>query len=240
MAVAVLATSGFAQGMFGRQKAPGEEIAKLFGKNTAFTADAAITMTESAGKAVPAMQVAYAMLDGKLRIEMDMTKMGGSLPPEAVGQMKQMGMDRTVMIFVPEKNVQYMVYPGLKAYCEVTPGHTAAGGAGKEAKIEKTELGKETVGGHPCLKVKVTVTEENGRKFDSLMWQAADLKDFPIKTEIIAADGKVITILFSNINQSKPAATLFVPPSEYTKYGSMQEMMMGGMGRMMPPHGGDE
>ena len=162
LATALLASTGFAQGMFGRPVVPNEQLAKLFGKTTAFSATASITIKETSGRPMPSMQVAFAMLDGKVRTEIDMTKMA-NLPPEAMAHMKQMGMDRTVYIFHPEKNVLYMVYPGMKAYCETSPGQVAGGTPGKEPKIEKTELGKETVDGHVCTKVKVTGTEENGR-----------------------------------------------------------------------------
>jgi len=54
--------------------------------------------------------------------------------------------------------------------------------------------------------------------------------------------GTLITILYHNINQNRPDAALFVPPSDFTRYGSMQEMMMGAMGagRGMPSRGGND
>lgn len=225
--------------MLGRPVIPNEQLAKLFGKSTAFSADATIAVKETSGKEMQGMQVSFAMLDGKVRTEIDMTKMGGTMPASALAHMKQMGMDRSVYIFLPEKNTMYMVYPGMKAYCETTPGQATPGTTGQPPKIEKTTLGKETVAGHDCTKVKVTGTEENGRTFEWLMWQAADLKDFPIKVEITSEKGTVVTMTYSNIKQSKPDAALFMPPTEYTRYGSMQEMMMGVMSHMAP-HGGGE
>jgi len=35
-----------------------------------------------------------------------------------------------------------------------------------------------------------------------------------------------------------PDASLFDPPSDFKAYGSMQEMLMANMQRMMPPRGG--
>ena len=243
-ATTILGGSAFAQGMFGRPVIPNEQLAKLFGKATAFSADASITVNEPSGKSMQGMQMSFAMLDGKVRTELDMTKMGSTLPPEAVAHMKQMGMGRTVTIFLPTKNLLYMIYPGMKSYCEITPPNATAApaAAGKELKIEKTTLGHETIDGHDCTKVKVTGTEENGRTFEWLMWQAADLKDFPVKIEMNSEKGGVISILYRNINQNKPDAALFAPPSDFTRYGSMQEMMMGAMGagRGMPSRGGNE
>lgn len=242
LATAVLAGPGFAQGLFGRSVVPSEQLAKLFGKSTAFSADAALTVTEPSGKTMQGMQMSFAMLDGKVRTEIDTAKMGGNLPPEAMAHMQQMGLGHTVNIVLPEKKVMYLIFPGMKAYLETPLGQTTAGVTNKAPTIEKTELGKETVDGHVCTKVKITGTEENGRTFEWLRWQAADLKDFPIKIEMTSEKGTVITMQYSNINQSKPDAALFAPPSDYTRYGSMQELMMGvmGGGRSLPPHRASE
>ena len=228
--MAVLTTPGFSQGMFGRSVVPSEQLAKLFGKSTAFSADATITVKETSGKVMQGMQVSFAMLEGKVRNDIDLSKMGGAMPPDAMAHMKQMGMDHMTTIVLTEKHLMYMVYPGLKAYCETALPSTAAGSTGKAPTIERTTLGKETVEGHDCTKVKVTGTEDNGRTFEWLMWQATDLKDFPIKVEITSDNGTVVTILYRNISQTKPDAALFAPPSGFTRYGSMQEMMMGAMG----------
>lgn len=245
-AVVGVATSAVGQGMTGARQPrdPGEQLAKLFGKNTAFSADASMVVKDRNGKEQPAMGYSYAMLDGKVRTDMDMGKLhGASMPPESVAQMKQMGMDRIVHIFLPDKKIAYMIYPGMKAYCQTDTSQVAARKEGKEPKVERTELGKETVEGHPCVKSKIVITQEDGKKSESLQWQATDLKEFPIKSEMTTDDGMVITTLFKNINQNKPDASLFEPPTDYKRYDSMQELMMGNMQRMMPPgamspHGG--
>ena len=249
-----VAATAWGQGMFAQRPLdPGQQLGKIFGKNTAFSATAHTTIKTASGKEMPAMEFSYAMLDGKVRTEMDLMKMhGGNMSPDAMGQMKQMGMDRTVHIFLPDKQVAYMIYPSMKAYCEMNTAQTTGQKEGKEPKVERTEIGKETIDGHPCVKSKVVVTDENGKKFESLVWQATDLKDFPIQTQVTTEDGSVITTKFQDINQSKPSASLFEPPADFKRYGSMQELMMGNMQHMMPqgmpphggmgmpPHGGDE
>ena len=230
----------FAQGMFGQQpRDSGAQMAKIFGKNISFSATVHMTTTQTGGRELPAMDMAYAVLDGKIRTEMDMTKMhGGPMRPEGIAQMKQMGMDRTVHIVLPEKKLMYMIYPGLKAYCEMSTAQKSGGTtAGKEPKIERTDLGKETLDGHPCVKSKVTVTDENGRTFVSLIWQATDLNNLPVQTQMQPDDKTTVTMQFKDINASKPAAALFEPPADYKRYGSMQEMMMNSMAPMMPRRG---
>ena len=245
--VACAAGTTFGQGMFGggrpRSKDLGAQMAKFFGKNTAFSAKAQITMTSSSGNSMPAMEFQYDVLDGKVRTEMDMTKMrGGNLPPEAVAQMKQMGMDRTIHIFLPEKKVSYLIYPSMQAYCEMDANQMTDQKQGKDYKLQETELGKDTIDGHPCLKSKIVATDEEGHKSEALVWKATDLKGFPIQWQTTSEDGSTMTMKFTDINQSKPSSSLFEPPSDYKRYASMQELMMSNMQRMMPsgampPHG---
>ncbi len=239
----VIAADAFAQGMPGaRMKNPGEQLVKFLGKNTAFTADAHVSIQNASGENVHEMEFAYAMLDTKVRTEMDMTKMRrAAMPPEAMAHLKQMGMDKTINVFIPEKQVMYLIYPGLQAYCEMpTPGAAAAAGGAKDAKepkIEQTEIGKETIDGHPCVKWKVIVTDDSGNKANALLWRATDLKELLIQTQVTTDNGTLITTLFKNVNQNKPDAALFVPPAGFKRYGSMQELMMDKMQNMMPGAG---
>jgi hypothetical protein len=232
--------------MFGgqRPKDPGEQLAKIFGKNVAFSANARVTVKSPKGEQMHAMDMAYAVLDGKVRTESDVASMQGpNMSPGAAAHIKQMGMDRTIHIYLPASRTSYMVYPGMKAYCEMNTAQMAGQQTDAQpAKFEETELGKEVLDGHPCLKSKVVVTDEDGRQTETLVWKATDLKNYPIQTQMTTEDETVITTTFKDINQSKPAASLFEPPADYKRYGSMRELMMGNMPRMMrqgaPPRGG--
>ena len=108
--------------------------------------------------------------------------------------------------------------------------------------MDVTELGKETVDGHPCVKNKTVVTDKEGNQHESLVWNATDLKKFPVKIEQ-SQNGMKITMAFRDISFSKPTANLFDPPNDATKFDSMQSMMqqvmmkrMGGLGA--PPQQG--
>jgi hypothetical protein len=240
MTVVGLATGTLGQGMLGmsQPRDPSQDIAKLFGKSTAFTADATVFMKRATDAApAPMVEFSYAMLDGKVRADMDMTKLHKGISADERAMMEQMGMARIAHVFVPEKKIQYMIYPGLKSYCVIASSQTNVQNEGNESKVERTELGKETVEGHPCVKWKVVVTGADGKANESIQWQATDLKDFPIKSETTAADGTVSTTLFKKINLSKPSASLFEPPADFKQYNNMQELMMGSMQRMMPPDG---
>jgi hypothetical protein len=171
-----------------------------------------------------------------MRTEMDMASMKGTkMPPEAVAHMKQMGLDRNVTIYRGDKKLLYMLYPGLKAYCEINPQQfqQPEKSEQKAPKTEVTKLGQETLDGHPCTKSKITITGDDGVQHEILAWQANDLHEFPIKTEM-QAEGATVTMHFRDVKLSAPDASLFEPPGDYKHYGSMQEMMMNSMQHMMP------
>jgi hypothetical protein len=243
-AVAFLAApTGFAQRMGGAgpRDIGSADMAKIFGKNQAFSATATISIADAGHGTPMEMEASYAFLKGNVRTDIDMTNMKGTkMPPQAVASMKQMGMDRAVNIYRGDKKVVYLVYPGLKSYTEITrPSASTDKPQTKEPKIDVTQVGKDTVDGHPCIENKITFTADDGSQHEMLAWQATDLNNFPIKTEMHEG-GSTITTHFSNIKLSAPEASLFDPPSDFTKYGSIQEMMMGNMQHMMPHGGGNQ
>ncbi|MEJ0089676.1 MAG: hypothetical protein WDM80_08035 [Limisphaerales bacterium] len=107
----------------------------------------------------------------------------------------------------------------------------------QDFKVATTELGKETVDGHPCVENKVVVTDANGKTSEFTVWNATDLKNFPVKV-VHAEQEAEITMLFQDVSIKKPAASAFVPPADYSRYDSMQSLMQavimkkmaGGMG----------
>lgn len=214
-------------------------MAKLFGDNPAFSAALEFQMKPASGDIIT-MPGKMAYDDGKARFAMNLTDAKGmKMPPDAAEQMKAMGFDQMITITRPDKNVSYLIYPGLTSYV-VTPLLAAKGGTNENFKIEVTELGKDTVDGHPCLKNKITVTDDKGEVYESMVWNASDMKKFPVKI-VHAEQGTEITMLFKNVSLTKPATTTFDVPADYTSYTSMQTMMQtemmkkmgGGMGR--PP-----
>jgi len=216
---------------------------KLFGDNQTFSATLAMQMPDASGNTITVPgKIMYDT--GKSRYEMNMTEaQGRQMPPDAVAQMKAMGMDRMVIISRPDKKVAYMIYPGMQAYVENEMPDSETSTAPDDFKIQTTELGKDTVDGHPCVKNKVVVTDKDGTTHESTVWNATDLKNFPIKIQTIE-DGRDMTMIYKDISFTKPDASQFEPPSGYKKYDSMESLMreqmmkrMGGMGGpgMMPP-----
>lgn len=202
----------------------GGATGKLFGENQSYTALLEFQTADASGNAV-VMPGKLSFDAGKSRFEMDMTQMKSSqMRPEAATQMKQMGMDRMVTIARPDKKITTLIYPGLQSYVENQMTDSQAAPDSGDFKVETTELGKDTVDGHDCVKNKVTVTDKEGKQHESTVWNATDLKNFPVKIETTES-GRTSTMLFKNISLAKPDAAIFEVPPNFTKYDNMQVMM---------------
>jgi len=215
---------------------------RLFGDNQTFSAALEMQVADKSGKPM-SMPGLITYDTGNTRFEINIADMkGGNMPPNAATQMKAMGMDQVVTISLPEKKVAYMIYPGLQSYVELqTP--TAEVPTNSGYKMEATVISKDTVDGHPCVENKVVVTDKDGVKHESTVWNATDLKSFPVKIQT-TEQGTDVTMLFKNVSLAKPAASSFELPSGYAAYQSMQALMqvqimkrMGGGGMGGPPPG---
>lgn len=201
---------------------PGPEMAALLSRHTG-TADIEIEIAPQRGKS-QTMRGSYAVLEGMIRTELDMGRMEGS-DAAAAATMKQMGMDKVVTIVVPGKKTTLVVYPGMKAYCEVPHGSEKAAPDSAPVRVDRKEIGRETVDGHPCVKYDVTVTPQEGRRIEMVVWEATDLDGFPVQIRM-QQDGATITHRFKNVKPGKPDAALFAAPAGYKRHDSMQSMMM--------------
>jgi len=208
-------------------------MTKLFGEHTGFSATLEMQTRLTNNPQTVVVPGKLAFLEGKSRFEMDFTQAKGTgMRPEQAAQAKAMGMGEMIIISRPDKKLSYLVYPGFQSHVEQPLSEKEAGGAEAKYGIETAELGKETVDGHPCVKNKVTVTDEQGRKYESTVWNATDLKNFPVKIES-AQDSNPVTMSFKDIKLAKPDSGLFEPPAGSTKYADMMTMMREGMMKRM-------
>jgi ankyrin repeat protein len=163
----------------------------------------------------------FVVLDGKMRQEMDMSQFKSQeMPPEA---MKSMGIDQQVYILRPDLKMNYVIFPRLKSYVkQPLPKEETA----KEPTIEKTELGKEEVNGHPCVKNKVVITAGDGKKWEMFVWSASDLRDIPLRIRLTEEDSSTAEVFtFKDIQFIKPDTRLFEPPAGFTEYADAETMM---------------
>jgi len=199
-------------------------ISKLFGDNAAFSASVEFHSTRSSGnEVIMTGKVAYTV--DKSRFDMDMSKtQGGHIPPEAVARMRQMGMSKMTSISFRDKKRCYIMYPDMKGYVEIATRETNA--APSEYKAEVTKLGGETIDGHDCIKNKVVVTGPDGVAHESTVWNATDLKQFPVKIQTDSEQGMVMVMLFKDVKLDKPDAAQFDLPADFTKYDDIMSLMM--------------
>ena len=190
-----LQPTAFAQLFGAKGSDPTEQLSKLFGSTTAFSATAVMTMRDKNGKITTTTEANMAMLDGKLRTEFDLTKVKGSNAPDQSKEEKQLlaglGINRTLAIARPDKKLTYIIFPDLKAYYE-EPMVAGATQQQTDAKVEKVPQGNETVDGHPCAKSLVTITTSKGERLQAIVWEATDLKNFPLKSQYNFKDGSVV------------------------------------------------
>jgi hypothetical protein len=191
----------------------GGTLSKLFGDNQTFSADLEMQVSDKSGKPMT-MPGKLSFDTGKSRFEISTNQM--------------------VTIARPDKKIAYLVYPGLRSYAEIPLSNADSAPTKRDYKMEITEIGADIVDGHPCVKNKYIVTDNDGVKHESTVWNATDLKKFPVKIETVE-QGDNVSMLFQNVSLAKPAASLFDPPADFKKYDTAQQMQQ----EMMKRLGGD-
>jgi hypothetical protein len=204
----------------------------LFGDTKAFSARTEFWVKSGAETTI--IPMGFALLDGKMRMEVDMAQVKGKeMSAEALAMFKQMGMDRMVNIIIPEKKIMWIIYPALKAYAEMPALDEAVAGGDKDLKIELKEINKETIDGRECVKNKFVLIDGKGNKREGLTWNAKDLKNFPIRVEF-PDGGATVTMAFKNIKLAAPDRKQFDAPAGYRKHSDIQELMKGALQKTTP------
>lgn len=233
--VSLLAAGNDSFAQMNQSRSPGAmdaALVKLFGDIKAFSSQCETRMLDANQKETMSMTMDFALLDGKMRAELDMTRMNSAeMNSEAVATIKRMGMDRIVSIIEPAGKTQTQIYPKLKSSVTTAIPREQTEMLSDDAKIKKTELGKESVDGHPCVKNKVVVTSSKGKTQESTVWNAPGMKDFPIKIQTVE-DGVTIVMLFKQVKLEKPDASKFEVPSGYKQYDSPQAFMQANIARL--------
>jgi hypothetical protein len=190
---------------------------ELMSSVKAFTAQADARVVDARQSEELEMPMRFAQLDGKIRIEIDVAQIKSqNLPPQQIKEMKEAGLNHIISIIRPDKKFSYVLYPAIQSYSVVPMPKQEAEMFGKNLKLEKTALGKETLDGHPCVKNRVRVKDQQNLLLEATTWNASDLKDFPIRIER-KDQGKTSTIQFHQVQFDRPDAKLFEPPPDYKR-----------------------
>lgn len=217
----------------GANGAVSASMLKLFGKNAAFTAKMTVRILDASNQETMTMPMTMAVTDGKVRNDVNMAELKSAMiPPQAIEQMTKMGMDKMTSIVRSDLKKSFQVYPGMKSYLEVPMGAEDASNLEKEPKFEKTELGKETIDGHASVKNKVVITDATGKAQEFTVWNATDLKDFPVQIQV-KDNGQNVMMNYTDVKFAKTDAKQFEAPTGFTKYSSMQEFQQAMMQKMM-------
>jgi hypothetical protein len=225
---ALLAAGGGASGQVpvaGGSTVMNAAMVKLFGATTAFTSRVEFRVLDKARKQTDSVPMGYTFLDGKTRMEIDMNQVKSvNMPPAFIPTLRQFGMDQAVIISRPDRKVVLSVYPRVKSYAEIAMTKDEAAAADKSYTVAKTVMGQETIDGHHCEKNKVTLTGDKGEKVEALVWNAPDLKDFPLQIQVAADADSTVVMKFKEVKLVKPDASQFEAPAGLTKYTSAEAL----------------
>jgi len=204
-------------------------LAKLFKEFGGFSAKAEVQELDGAKNQTTLVPMEFSLLETRIRAAIDMSQVKSqSISPDEAAQLRQMGLAQVVTIIRPDKKLVYVIYPDQKSAISVPLPKEDSDASEKEAKIDKTALGKETIDGHACTKNNVIVSNDQGKMLEAVTWEAADLKNFPIQIQT-RDSGKTTIVHYRDVRLEKPALTQFDPPKEYVMYKDMMELMQGVM-----------
>lgn len=159
-------------------------------------------------------------LKGKLFFKIDRFRM----------EMKPHNDMSMVIITRLDKKVAWNLMPETKMYMEIPFDMKNKPKIDEkyEGEIERKEVGRETIDGHPTIKYLITYKVDND-KHQVYQWLATDIK-MPVKTA--AVDGSWSQEL-KNIKMGSQSDSLFELPAGYQKMQMPQLPMMQGMPGVM-------
>ncbi|MBI3868437.1 MAG: hypothetical protein HY299_07885 [Verrucomicrobia bacterium] len=200
-------------------------LLQLFGNHKAFTTKVELRMTDAAGKDVVKTPMGMALLDRRVRVEVNINQITSStLDAEGLNMFKRAGMDQVVSILRPDDSRTMVIFPTAKVYAEEPMTESDASGFSEAHKVEASDIGKESFDGHPCVKRRVTVTSSSGKKVQGTIWNATDLKDFPVKIQL-PEGSSMVEMTFKDVKLQRPDVSLFQPTAGFTRYESMEKLI---------------
>lgn len=113
------------------------------------------------------------------------------------------------------EHTAYMVMGGGMCMQMAAQGQENPFAQAPDTTVERSSAGTETVDGHACNVENLTVTPQTGPRAGQptkmKVWEAQDLRGFPIKVETQSTHGP-ITIAYKDVSLAEPDAALFTHP----------------------------
>lgn len=198
---------------------------KFFGAHTNFSCKAEFHVFDGDQKAFDVTPFGFAVAGDKMRMDVDYSQIKGpDVPPAMLPTLKQLGMDENIIITRPDQKIVLNIYPKAKVYSEKPMSKDEITAAEKTYTVEKNKIGHENFEGHPCDEYKVTLTDDKGVKHVATVWDATDLKNFPVQIQM-TEQGSTLVMKFRDVKLSKPDASRFEAPSGLTKYKTDEALM---------------
>lgn len=134
-------------------------------------------------------------------------------------------------LYMPSKSRVYnlMTYPDHSHQCVVMKPEQAKMLPSplellQGSDIKRTAAGTEVVDGHPCKIENVLVTRPDGKKIESKVWEAQDLKGIPVKIESHIGEF-TLSAVYRDISTDSPDQHLFTVPEKCTPFEKMGQVV---------------
>lgn len=207
-------------------------LIRIFGTNNAFTAQAEIQVLGPDKQERIGTPMMFTLLGNKIRVEVDMTRMRNRAEPDAIAKVKPLGLDHVVSIIRPETRSNLIVFPKLSAYVRLDMPEAEAEAFLKRARMERTTIGKEKMEGYNCIKQRVVITDNSGKKSEATVWIAPELRNFPVCVATPEAEGTVV-VRFRKVDFTAAPLSQFEPPPGFQECADMQVLMAGPVVKFM-------
>jgi hypothetical protein len=171
-------------------------------------------------------------------MEMPMARMGSK------SRVENAGMKNVITVSLGDTKKTIMMNTSTKTYSEQINQEKDQMPTmyDNDVVFEKKKVGNETIDGHPCIKYDSIYYRKSkpDEKHKATIWEAKDLKDFPIQMEVSVpanpnypGSGGKMVVKYKDVKLGAATASMFEVPSGYKKVSSPQEVMgFGGMGNM--------
>lgn len=188
-----------------------------YGKRDFSAVMVSTTMNKSSREIID-FSVPLAKAGERLRMDMDMSKMtkgSEGMPPS---------LSKIITLYLGDKKIGYTVYPNEKKYIVHREAEDRESSSFEKPHVEKTKVGSETIDGHPTDKYKVKITYKNGNVDEGYIWNARDLDEMTIKSDVENRDARM-TMDLKNIVFKKPSPSLFEIPAGYLEAQGFMDLL---------------
>jgi len=201
-------------------------VLKLCPDTPEFSAKTTVEIVGKQGELQTAMTIGLALRETNMWQDLNVAKMP-QLPPNVRAAMIIADLDRIIIITRVDRNLVYVVFPGVEAY-SAFPIPDAVLHEIKErdkaASFDSTPIGEEIVDGHPCMVTKLVVTEPGRPTDEAILWRASDLDGFPVKIEV-RETRRTTKLDFSKVEVGRPDQSLFEVPTNYLRLATTAEIL---------------